>query len=457
MKITVAPYSRSISAQGALFSAAAVVAAAGISIAIVQQNALALAAITAVALAIVLPVEMSLGPFAILVPFDQVLVLGKSGTTITWVAGAFAGATLVAYGLVSGRFKAPPRAGLYWALFMLWTAASTAWAINPAASVKWLSTIATLFGLYIVAVSVRVTGRELSRICLLAVAGGAIAACLVIIQFAGRITVEGRASLVAGNLNANPNDLAFSLLLPFSLALGAVLSRGGLLKRTALGVALALTTVSILLTMSRGGLIALLATLLVYLFRAGVRRRMLAPILILAIPLFFLPNLFYQRLEEGRTNRGTGRYDIWLAGLEIVKRNPIIGVGLANFPVAYQKVSGYAHIFYPRKGYSRDAHNTYLLVCAEMGMIGFAFFVAAIWSQMRAVRRALTRRGPPDYLGIAIEAACWGLLVAGLSGSIQWSKSFWLAFMLLTLLTQTRRESELKGLPRAWQRADEPA
>jgi O-antigen ligase len=446
MKLISGHYVRTIPAQVGLFGVAAVVTAILIIIAIVQQNVFVLAAVTAVAFVIVLPIETSLGVLAVLVPFDQILVLGNSGVTLAWVAGAFAGATLVFYGLVSGRFQSPPRAGLYWGLFVLWTATSTVWAIDPAISLKQLPTVVALFGVYIVAASLRVTRQELSRILLLAVAGGAVAASVIIFQFAHHLSFEGRATLVVGNIEANPNELATSLLLPFSLALCGVWQRESLLKRVGLLAALTLITTSILLAMSRGSLIALAATLLVCLFRVGVHRRVLLPILVLAIPLLFLPSLFYQRMEEASADRGTGRYDIWLAGLEIVKRYPVIGAGLANFPVAYQKVAGYAHVF-PSRGYVRDAHNMYLQVWAEMGAIGFAFFLAAIWSQMKEAHSALSSRGSWDYSGIAIEAACWGQLVAGLSGNIQWNKPFWFAFILLALFTQQRRESELNGLP----------
>ncbi len=445
MKLVPAPYIRSLSTQVGLFGIAALITAILLSITIVQHNVLALAAIIAVALAIVWPVETSLGLFAVLMPFDQVLMLGKSGTTMAWVAGAFAGTTLVLFGLVSRRFEMPSRAGLYWGLFVLWSAASTVWAIDPATSLIWLPTVATLFALYIVAVSLRVTRQELSRIAFLAVAGGAVVAALVIFQYLNHVSFQGRASLVVGTHQSGPNALPYSLLLPFSLAVGGVLSEESLLKRTALLVALALMTISMFLAMSRGALIALLASVLVCLFKVGVQRRILIPILILAIPLFFLPNLFYQRLEQGRTNRGTGRYDIWLVGLEIIKHYPATGTGLGNFSVAYRKASGSAHVF-PSHGYEREPHNTYLQVCTELGLIGFAFFVVAIWSQMRSAWRALSSSGLRDCFGIAIEAACWGQLVMGLSWDIARRKPFWLAFSLLALVAKKRPKAALNGL-----------
>ena len=452
MKLTLAHSIRPISTEFRLSGVAAIAAAILVSIAIVGENLLVLVALTSVAFALLFPVEVSLGVFAVLVPFDQVLVLGNTGVTLTWVAGAFAGATLVLYGIVSGRLESPPRAGLYWLFFVLWAAASTLWAIDPLTSLQKLPTVATLFAVYLVASSFRITRRELSRVALLALAGGAVAASLVIVQFAHHITQEGRGTLAVGNLESNANELAFSLLLPFSLALSRVSSERNRLKRVAVLAALVLVATAIFLSMSRGSLVALSVIVLVYLFRVGVRRRTVIGILLLAIPLLFLPDHFYHRLNEAATDRGTGRYDIWLAGLEIIKHSPIIGVGLANFPVAYQKFAGYAHVFFHGygRGYTRAAHNMYLSVFAEMGVIGFALLMTAILSQMRAVSRVLAIRRPRDYFGIALEAACWGQLAAGLSGHIEWSKPFWLSLMLLAVVTKTTRELEGDGFPYAW-------
>jgi O-antigen ligase len=420
-----------------------VTTAIAIAIGIVQQNVFALMAVAALGFATLFPVETSLGVFVILVPFDQVLVLGNSGVTLTWVAGAFAGVVLVLYGAASGRFKAPPPSGFYWGMFVLWTLASIVWAIDPAPSLKRFPTVMTLFAVYIVAASFRMTKQELSRIFTLVIVGGAVAASFIILQFANHIGFEGRASLVVGELESNPNTLAIGLLLPFSLALAGVFAEENLFKRTALLSGLALVATGIFLAMSRGALLALTATILVYLFRARPRKRVLIPILILAILLPFLPNLFYQRLKEAPAGRGTGRYDIWLVGLEIVKGYPVIGAGLANFPMAYQQLAGHALVF-PHRGYIRDAHNMYLQVCGEMGVIGFGLFVAAICSQLRAVRYA-SNHGLRHF-GVGIEAACWGQLAAGLSADIAWTKPFWLTFTLLSLIVQQTRKPQLNEL-----------
>src|SRR5207245_975881 len=146
---------RPISTGVDLYGVAAIAAAILVSIAVMRQNYLALAAVTALAFAILFPVEVSLGMFAVLVPFDQVLVLGNSGVTVTWVAGGFAATTLLIYGLVRGRFRSSTRTGLYWGLFVLWAATSVVWALDPATGLKRLPTVAALFAVYIVAASFR--------------------------------------------------------------------------------------------------------------------------------------------------------------------------------------------------------------------------------------------------------------------------------------------------------------
>jgi hypothetical protein len=191
--------------------------------------------------------------------------------------------------------------------------------------------------------------------------------------------------------------------------------------------------------MSRGGLIALSTVLFVFLLKGGVRRRMLVPILLIALPLLFMPDLFYKRVKEAPESRGTGRFDIWTAGMEVVKANPVAGSGLGNFGEAYRKVAGYAPIF---RGYDRASHNIFLDIWAETGLIGLALFSTSLWSQMKQSRPAGSNR-LHDHFEIAIEAACWGLLVHGLSGNTEWNKPLWLTYILLTLVRrQVQRESE---------------
>jgi O-antigen ligase len=383
------------------------------------------------------PIEVSLGLFAFLLPFDTLGSAGGNsgaGSSLSWYVGAGSGLVLLATGLVSRRFQRPPKAALWWGFFVLWNIASLLWALDPVKGLERLPSAICLFLLYVAAVSFRFRKEELRAVVVLAVVGAVIAAVFAAVKFAQG--GELRAALVIGSREANPNDFASSLLLPFSLSVGAFLSAASRLKRTVTLAAAAIVAYCIFLTMSRGSLLALAALALVYLFRVGARKGIVVPIALIPLLLIFVPPMFLVRLQEGWNNRATGRFDIWAVGWQIVKHYGIVGAGLENFRIAYNRFAGYAPVF---RRFDRDPHNIYLQVCAETGIVGLVLLVAAIWSQFRAVPkfRATQNRKKTDYLLIAVEAACWALLTHGLSANLLWRKYFWMSWILLAILSRT--------------------
>ncbi len=139
---------------------------------------------------------------------------------------------------------------------------TTAWALQIQISVHRLPTAIALVLLYLVGVSWRVAAKEFSILTLLIVAGGCAAACYVVYQFAsgisfiGQFGATGRATMVGGGLETNPNTLGTDLLLPFSLAVVWFVS-----ARRWLGMGLGLAAIGIIaygifLTMSRSALFA---------------------------------------------------------------------------------------------------------------------------------------------------------------------------------------------------------
>lgn len=391
--------------------------------------------------AFIWPVEIALGLFAIGVPFESLFVSHQNGVTLSWGLGAFAGSFLLFYGLCCDRFRTPPRAALWWGIFAIWSVNTTAWAWNRKISLSWAPTVLSLFALYLVITSLHLTNRELIRLRYLILAGGMVA--VAVLLYESRASgLQGRATLSLGENLANPNEVAGSLILPFGLSLGSLFAAQRLTRIAGHMVVTAALAVGVFLTMSRGCLAALAVTLAFFLIRAKVRIRVLILIPILVVPFLLAPALFYSRLKDASTDRGTGRLDILMVGTRIVADSPVKGVGLANFGVAYNRYAGYAGVF---RGYSRAPHNAFLQAWAETGVIGFALFIAAIWSQLRYARRINRGRSAQAYFAISVEAACWGLLVMAFSGSTLWSKAFWLAFMLLASVTRLKNDAD--GVP----------
>jgi O-antigen ligase len=376
------------------------------------------------------PVQVALGSFALLVPFDSVSALGSasSGMTLTFVAG---GATMLVFVLLAliNRLTVPPRAAMWWALFVGYGLLSTAWAMDSSTAWARVPTAVALALLYIVATSVRLTSRELGAVTAMTMLGGVTAALVAILQFYSGVFYEDsmRGSLILGSRQADPNFFAATLLLPFSLAFGQVLSSRRLLKKAGLTTAVLVIGFGIFVTMSRGGIIALGVMMAVYLYRLRTNWRILLPVCLLLLLLAAVPELFFARFHEVGTARSAARMDFWIVGFAAFWHHWMLGVGLSNFPAAYDAYVQYAPSFHE---FHRMAHNVYLSVLVESGIVGFFLFAGALWSQLRSLWR-------PENRTVATllpyQAAFCAVLVSGLFLDILWTKSFWLVLILITL------------------------
>jgi O-antigen ligase len=380
------------------------------------------------------PVQVGLGVFAILLPFDQIAVLGQAehGRTLTWFAGAAATVILLSVGLVSQRLKLPPPETKWWVLYTSWYAMTTVWAMSPETAVNFLPTVAGLLGLYLASACFRYRKNELDAVAFLTILGGIGAAVWTIHLFRQgtfyETGAETRASLIVGGRYGNPDALAMTLLLPISLAFGYFLSFKRGLAKAGMLAALAIITLGLFVTMSRGAIVALVVMLLLYLYRLRAGIRLVGPIAVMASLLMFMPSSFFVRFQQASANGGSGRLDIWRVGLEAFKHYGLVGAGLHNFPFAYTAYAGEAPHF---KGILRDAHNIYLCIAVETGIVGLLIFAAAVRAQMRN-SSCLGKSPEFNHLRIATEAGVWAALVFGLFGTILWDKTFWFSMMLMS-------------------------
>lgn len=169
----------------------------------------------------------------------------------------------------------------------------------------------------------------------------------------------------------DPNDLGllFAATLPMAVFLGR---RGaGAMRPVWLGAAL-LLLYGTYLTNSRGAMLAVLVIAGCYIwYRKGI---MLAGILGI-IGLTTL-KLLSSRMEEldAAEESAAGRVDAWYAGLEMFRDNPAFGVGAGNF-TEYNELT---------------AHNSFVLVLAETGFIGFVLWLAFVgygfWMMLTIIR-----------------------------------------------------------------------
>jgi putative inorganic carbon (HCO3(-)) transporter len=243
---------------------------------------------------------------------------------------------------------------------------------------------------------------------------------------------------VAGTLG-DPNELASVLVPAIVLALGlaVVLKRAPLIRLMLVGAAV-VCAATIFLTLSRGGLVALAVALVVAVLVAG-RWRAQALVLSLCVGLGVLFWFGFVATDD-QVNRvthiegGTGRADLWNIGVRMIEDKPVTGVGLGNFETAS------IHYLLEPGVIQRDefivdqpkvAHNTYLHVVAELGIVGGVLFVAILGFVLLCVLRAAREFARMEEKGMellarALFVALVGILTADFFISEQFSKQLWL-------------------------------
>jgi len=223
---------------------------------------------------------------------------------------------------------------------------------------------------------------------------------------------------------ANPNSFAGFLLMTIPLTAGMLIDvcrarlRATMREAGALFLALTLQIHAFVLTFSKGGALTLILTAVLFAIMAfgdRIRRHKLAfGAIALAGVLVFAGGAYglAQHARSGSSSplanklRGGAesmrvRLNYWKAGVKIVGENPLLGVGLNNFADHY-----FRHKL-PEGREVRRAHNNYLQVAAEMGLIGLAAMLL-LWGGLLtcAARRMDAPLLPPNnrtpyHLGIA--------------------------------------------------------
>ena len=266
--------------------------------------------------------------------------------------------------------------------------------------------------------------------------------------------IDGRLS---GTL-LDPNELAAVLVAGTILAgaLMVIYRRSYGIFLLALGSTL-LCASALVLTQSRGGFIAAIFVLVIGPLVAGRwRKQVAAGALVVALSIVLL---FSVLAPQGGSERvttlgsGTGRTDIWKVGWRMVEDKPVLGVGAGNF-----QNSSIHYLLAPGVIQSDDffvdqpkaAHNTYLQVLAETGIVGLTLFtlilVAFVICTILAARM-FGRYGNwrMEVLTRSLIVAAFGLLAADFFISGQFSKQLWLLLALGPALLGIARASENSG------------
>jgi O-antigen ligase len=167
------------------------------------------------------------------------------------------------------------------------------------------------------------------------------------------------------------------------------------------------------------------------------------------------PPAIVEHVTQADTS-GSGRTDIWRMGWRMVEAHPVTGVGSGNFSVStidYLLRPGATQRAIYIVDQPKVAHNIYLEVLAELGVLGLTLFgliVAASVRSVLAAARASGRRADreSELLSRGLLLALLAMLVAAFFSSELFSKQLWI-LLALAIAMRSFAEDGRRIEPRA--------
>lgn len=195
----------------------------------------------------------------------------------------------------------------------------------------------------------------------------------------------------------DPNDMAMILVTILPIALMYSFHSSG--ARRILGICAAVFGLfGIVLTQSRGGFLGLAAVTFFILFnRSRFNIKYLMILVLLGVVLIsFAPQSYWDRINTmGGEDSGSGRILVWKRSIQLISDNPL-GYGLNNFTSAYGRYVDTIdeHTEWASQAW-KTAHNSFLLIAVELGVLGLLIFLFLIYRTYNNFRK-IKKMFPPD-------------------------------------------------------------
>lgn len=337
-----------------------------------------------------------------------------------------------------------PRIGVLLAAiaYSFWALASAAWTINPDNS---LSLGGTGYALAQLAISLAMMlamvmfvrfERDLWRLLWVIWLFSSVTGLVSIAQYA-----SGYSRAVGTSGDANFFAALQVVALPFSALLAIEMRKGRTRAIILLGIAISVG--SIITSLSRGGILALVAVFLLLslqpargFFKTRARKRVF--LLFVTIGAGILLAASYSALSARTSSlfsqggdQGSGRYNLWQAAITGWHQHEVRGIGLGAFIGQSNQLllatPGVNFSDYDLRSTGQYVHNAYLESLVELGVIGAALFIGllvtmglSLWSTARRAQKA----------GLLFTSAFGRAMALGLAG---------FAFTSFFLSTETDR------------------
>jgi O-antigen ligase len=376
------------------------------------------------------------------IPWQNALMVASIGT-IGRLIGLLAGGLGILAIIERQSVRFPSRGSVLAALFVLWATASYLWTLDPEETLVAAGTLIQLLLMVWLIWELAPEERDQRRLMQAYVLGTYVSGLDTVYRYFFHLESKYVNRYTSTGSNANDLALVMALSIPVSYYL-AIQSEA--LMAWVYRAQLVLAGTTILLTASRDGFLAsLVAVAIVPLTFARLTwPQRIANILTVAVlvcsGLLFVPATSWKRLSTIPEELSQGTLDerrvIWDAGKEVFRVHPFQGVGAGAFMGSVGRTLG---------GEPRVAHNTFLSVLVEEGVIGFGLFCALI-----GVLGVSAYQMPP--LAQKLWVVTLGVWVVGVCGATwEREKPTWLFFSLLmghwaSVVQKRRTGGQAQGL-----------
>ena len=258
----------------------------------------------------------------------------------------------------------------------------------------------------------------------------------------------------------SPNAYSQIMIPLIPLAYNRLMAEKKPLLRIVAGYAFIISILTIIFTFSRNGFATMALVIIISLLYKPPKPYVFVVMILLMIPLGrYIPADYLDRVSTltdllpgiGDQNAAIqevsfrGRLSENMAGWLMFRDHPLVGVGLANYPEYYQEYSRQLGI--DARNVQRGAHNLYLQIAAEQGLIGLFTFGVIIWSafyRMGLAKKIFRQHNAQPFadLTTALMIGLTGYLVAGIFIHLAYPRYFWLLYGLALALPQVAHYQE---------------
>lgn len=265
-----------------------------------------------------------------------------------------------------------------------WGGITSLWASNPAASINFAVRVGQMVGLYILVLNYCRSPRQLNILTLSFIAGALLAAAASVFKGVDTGVIKESGRITFAKSGYDPNYFSSVISLALIMMFYYFYKAKPILLKALIVLGAMIIAYTIIRAQSRTVWIAVPASFMITTLLLHRNSRIVnyaakaSVILLLALASAYYSGIVNESIIErfetlsntfstDSEDKATGRWEIWGTGLEMIKANPLFGVGLGNFKSVYQDYASYGLS-------THGAHNNFIVVFAEMGLVGLVIF-----------------------------------------------------------------------------------